>query len=305
VQTDRLSELARAQCGVFARWQALELGFGYGVIAQRLESKQWRRVMGSVLASATTQLDHRSLAWAAYLACGQGAVLSGPSALRRHGLDVETPMDAGYWVTVPAERHMSLRGVRTIRESLPSDDIAMIDGMRVTIVSRSVIDALRVMPVRQGQPLLDRALLRQWLTVEELTIRIHQFSGRRGIGRLRSHLSRVKDGARSEAERQLHDLLERAAITGWTADFKVLSPDGGLLAVIDVAFEAQRVALEVDGLAFHTNPEQFQRDRTRQNVLINDGWTVLRFTWDDLTRRPRHVIATIRAALARQDPRDR
>jgi hypothetical protein len=252
---------------VFARWQALELGFGYGVIAQRLESKQWRRVMGSVLASATTQLDEASLAWAAYLACGRGAVLSGPSALRRHGLETDATITTGYWVTVPAERHMSFRGVRTIRESLPSDDITMIDGMRVTIVSRSLVDTLRVLPVRFGQPLLDRALLRQWLTVEELTIRIHQFSGRRGIGQLRTHLSRVKDGARSEAERRLHELLNLAAITGWVADFKVFSQHGVLLAVLDVAFEAQRVALEVDGLAFHMNPEQFQRDRTRQNAL--------------------------------------
>jgi very-short-patch-repair endonuclease len=46
-------------------------------------------------------------------------------------------------------------------------------------------------------------------------------------------------------------------------------------------------------------PEHFQRDRRRQNRLIAAGWTVLRFTWWDLTERPDDVLAQIRAAVAR------
>jgi very-short-patch-repair endonuclease len=302
VHTDKLNELASVQCGVFTRGQAHGLGYGYGVITRRLENKQWRRVLGCVLAGATTRLDERSMEWAAYLACGPGAVLSGPSALRRHGLAAVSTNEVRYWVSVPAERHMSFRGVRTIRESLPADDVVTIDGMRTTSVPRSVVDTLRVVPDSVGQPILDRALLRGWITIDDLTRRTRQFVGRRGIGRLRTHLDRVLGGARSEAERRLHRLLAGASITGWTADFKILGPAGELIAVLDVAFEEARVALEVDGLAFHTDPGRFQRDRTRQNWLVNHGWTVLRFTWDDLTQRRRQTLATIREALSRQDP---
>jgi very-short-patch-repair endonuclease len=305
VRNDKLGELARAQGGVFARWQAIELGFGYGTITRKLASRQWRRIMGCVLASATISLDDDAMEWAAYLACGVGAVLSGPSALRRHGLESPRPDDV-QWVTVPAERHVSFKGVRLIREALPSEDVELVGGMRVTSVERSIVDTLRVFPVPIGQPLLDRALLRGWLTVEELTIRVHHFSGRRGVARLRDQLDRVREGARSEAERRLHELLAAASITGWTADYKVYSDDGQLVAVIDVAFAEDLVAVEIDGLAFHSDPGRFQRDRTRQNWLTNQGWTVLRFTWDDLTQRRRHVLHTIRAALrARQDPSDR
>jgi very-short-patch-repair endonuclease len=42
---------------------------------------------------------------------------------------------------------------------------------------------------------------------------------------------------------------------------------------------------------------RFRRDRQRQNTLILDGWTVLRFTWQDLIQRPAKVIADIRTAL--------
>jgi very-short-patch-repair endonuclease len=265
------------------------------MIDRRVETKQWRVVMGSVLAASTTRLGAQGEAWAAYLACGRNAVLSGPSALERHGLDVCE--DGPTWVTVPPERHVSFTGVRTIREALPAADVVEIDGMRVTNVARSVIDTLRVLPERTGQAMLDRALLRGWLSLDELANRVAEFVGRRGGGRLKQHLARGSSGARSEAERRLHRLLDHASITGWTADFKVFDQDGVLRAVLDVAFDKARVAIEIDGLAFHTDPEQFQRDRTRQNWLVNEGWTVLRFTWDDLMQRHQQVVQTIKEAL--------
>jgi very-short-patch-repair endonuclease len=201
------------------------------------------------------------------------------------------------WVTIPAERHVKFSGVRTIREALPEADVIDIDGMRVTTLERSVIDTLRILPDYAGQPILDRALLRGWLTVDGLQTRCDQFDGRRGVARLRAHLKRVSTGARSEAERLLHRRLDDARITGWTPDLKIFDENGVLVAVLDVAFEKEKVAVEVDGLAFHTDPDRFQRDRTRQNWLVNQGWTVLRFTWDDLSQRRRQVIETILAAL--------
>jgi hypothetical protein len=42
-----------------------------------------------------------------------------------------------------------------------------------------------------------------------------------------------------------------------------------------------------------------QADRATTNALQLAGWIVHRFTWTDLTRRPRHVAATVRQALDR------
>ena len=47
-----------------------------------------------------------------------------------------------------------------------------------------------------------------------------------------------------------------------------------------------RFDFEIDGRAFHSDADRFQRDRTRQNRLVGAGWTVLRFTWNDLRDRP-------------------
>jgi very-short-patch-repair endonuclease len=70
--------------------------------------------------------------------------------------------------------------------------------------------------------------------------------------------------------------------------------DGVLAGVVDIAFPRLRIAIEVDGWAFHHSQDRFQRDRTRQNHLVTLGWTVLRFTWSDLVDRPGYVIAAIR-----------
>jgi very-short-patch-repair endonuclease len=74
---------------------------------------------------------------------------------------------------------------------------------------------------------------------------------------------------------------------------------GVIRARIDLAFVDLRIAIEVDGFAYHSDRSRFQRDRSRQNLLVGLGWTVLRFTWEDVTRRPDEVIQMIRAALAR------
>ena len=99
-------------------------------------------------------------------------------------------------------------------------------------------------------------------------------------------------GARSEAERLLHQILRRANITGWKANYRV----GGYR--VDVGFPAAKLALEVDGFAFHSGVDEFQVDRTRQNAIVLLGWQVLRFTWLDLTEYPERVAAIVRTAIS-------
>lgn len=45
------------------------------------------------------------------------------------------------------------------------------------------------------------------------------------------------------------------------------------------------LAIEVDGWAWHSDVDRFAHDRRRRNALMLAGWTVSRFTWQDLTAR--------------------
>lgn len=60
----------------------------------------------------------------------------------------------------------------------------------------------------------------------------------------------------------------------------------------------RRLVIEVDGYAYHSGDDRFQRDRTKQNALLAAGWRVLRFTWADLVDRPDTVLARITEILA-------
>ncbi|HQZ86180.1 MAG TPA: DUF559 domain-containing protein, partial [Actinomycetota bacterium] len=98
-------------------------------------------------------------------------------------------------------------------------------------------------------------------------------------------------------ERRLIRLLSNAAIVGWLANLRVRI--GRRSVVLDIAFPAAMLAVEVDGRAWHSDARTFVADRRRQNLLVNAGWTVLRYTWADLTDRPGSVLAEIRSALSR------
>ena len=98
----------------------------------------------------------------------------------------------------------------------------------------------------------------------------------------------------SPAERLLHRLLRDAGITDWVAN-PAIRVDGRRLHP-DVLL-GEELVIEVDGYAFHGGRVAFQKDRERQNLLAQAGYTVLRFTWEDLTVAPEKVITRIRRTL--------
>jgi len=81
----------------------------------------------------------------------------------------------------------------------------------------------------------------------------------------------------------------------------VHASSGTLIGIGDCVNVDLRIVLEVDGMAWHSSADRFQRDRSRQNALVNAGWLVLRFTWADLTERPDTVLAEVRLATARRE----
>lgn len=180
-------------------------------------------------------------------------------------------------------------GSKLRRRDLDSADIVELRGLRLTAVPLTVIEA--AVRIRGGARIMDRALQND-VELRELWRAHMRNKGRYGSPAARLLLQAAGDGAQSEAERLFIRLLKQAGITGWRANY----PVGGY--VVDVAFPRQKVAVEIDGFAFHTSSDDFHRDRLRQNSIALLGWQVLRFTWLDLTEYPERVIATLRAAIS-------
>lgn len=162
-------------------------------------------------------------------------------------------------------------------------------GLRVTAVALTVVEAAAR---RGGGPTVMDSALQRHVELPELWSAHLRNKGRYGSPAARRLLQAASDGAHSEAERLLIRLLNAAGITGWRTNY----PVGGYR--VDVAFPEHKVAIEVDGWAFHSDQYVFQHDRNRQNTIALNGWQVLRFTWLDLTEYPERVIAEIRSAIS-------
>lgn len=60
------------------------------------------------------------------------------------------------------------------------------------------------------------------------------------------------------------------------------------------------MVIEADGRRWHTRERDFVKDRRRDNLAVENGYVVLRFTFDDLSRSVDQARSTVlRTALAR------
>lgn len=287
-----IASVAAAQGGVFSRAQARAAGWSCYRINRRVALGEWVAMYGGrVLHPAATPLSRDGLMHAAVLATGPRSALAGPSAATLHGIDVPWPTPV---VLVPPTSRREPAGITALRDVLDDDHWMLRDTLPMTTRPRTVLDCLVLLPEPAGRAFLDRALQQRWISFDELVRRTQERVGRRGVPRLRRHVRVAAYGVRSEAERRLRRLLVQAGVTGWVADWPLMG-----VGVLDVAFPDVRLAIEVDGRAWHCSGDRFQHDRTRQNALVARGWTVLRFTWADLVDRPGHVVATVRATLRR------
>ncbi len=133
------------------------------------------------------------------------------------------------------------------------------------------------------------------------TLLAHARRGRPGIRRLRrviaANLHR-EEATDSRFEILVLTLLLEHGLPEPVLHHNVRAADGRFIAEVDLAYPELRIAIELDG-GVHRDREVFERDRPRQNRLVLEGWTVLRFTWDTLVRHPERIVAEVRAARAR------
>ncbi|MFY1621376.1 DUF559 domain-containing protein [Micromonospora sp. WMMD736] len=282
-----LNDFLRGQDGVLTLAQALRCGLSQDAVDRRVSSGHWRRCSPGVYFVDDRPFTDAARIRSAVWGYGKQAAASGLAAAWWHGLTRYAPDIVE--VTVPRDARLLRRpGTRLRRRDLTPADVVERNTLQVTELALTVVEAA----VRRGggPALMDRALQRH-LDLPRLWRAHLRNKGRHGSPRARLLLQAADDGARSEAERLLVKLLRAAGITGWKANY----PIGGYK--VDVAFPKAKVAIEVDGWAFHSDQQDFQIDRERQNKIALLGWQVLRFTWLDLVEHPSRVLAEIAAAI--------
>ncbi|MDZ7881999.1 MAG: type IV toxin-antitoxin system AbiEi family antitoxin domain-containing protein [Mycobacterium sp.] len=277
--------------GVITLAQAQQAGLNRQAVYRRVCSGHWLRCSPGVYFVDDRPFTDRARIRAAVWGCGPRATASGITAAWWQDITKYPPDTVE--VTVPKVCDPPKRyGIRTRRRDLDPADCATRHGLRVTTLALTVVEAA----ARRGggMRIIDAALQRHLLELRDLWGAHLRNKGRHGSPAARRLLRAADSGAHSEAERLLVGLLRQARITGWKANQRLGRWE------IDVLFRGPKIAIEVDGLAFHTDTEAFQRDRVKQNELALMGYQVLRFTWLDLTEYPERVIAEIEFAISRR-----
>ena len=183
------------------------------------------------------------------------------------------------------------RGYEFCRRQIPAELVISRSGLRYTSPALTALDLCATV----GGEAIDQALRTRATTLARLQRAMRLTTARVGNPIRRQLLLDSRAEPWSEAERSFHRLLRKGGITEWQANQPILL--GGRTFYVDVIFRKLRLAIEIDGRLYHNGVEVFESDRSRQNLLILDGWCALRFTWTMIEERPEEVIATVRDAI--------
>lgn len=280
--------LVAQQSGVITLAQAVGCGMSPATVHRRARHGGWLRLHPGVYLVGGHRLSDRARVLAAGLWAGDVATVTGPAAAYWHRMYDRAP--ALLDVTVPlSAKPRPQPGVRLHRRDLLRPDVIAVHGLRVTDKALTALETALAVP--DGSTFLDRAL-QQHVRFPAVHRAYCRNMGRRGWGEAHRLIAAAADRADSAAERLLVRLLREAGVTGW-----VLGHPFGPYR-IDLAFPAAKVAIEVDGWAWHVDPVRFRADRRKGNAITRGDWDLLRFTWHDLDGRPRDTVAEIVETLA-------
>lgn len=275
----------------------IELG-GTRALHAALHEGRWLRLLQGVYGA---EVDPRNLelrARAAQLVLPAHAVVSGHSVLWLCGVDVlpagATPLE----VTVPREAVVPRRhGVAARQALLAPRDLGRIRHVRALRPPRATLDLVRQLPLPDAVAVADAVQHAGLCSRRELEEELLHHRGLRGVRNAGRAIELSAPEAESPPESRLRVLLALAGLQP-VPQYEIHDPVGRFVARVDLAFPAQRLALEYDGRDVHQRDDVFTHDRRRQNALVALGWTVLRFTAADLRGRSPGVVAQVAGALA-------
>jgi very-short-patch-repair endonuclease len=298
---NRIDRLAAVQHGLVRYEQMLQRGLSRRQVARWAAAGRLQRVAPRTYRIAGSPETEEQRLLAAVLAAGPGAVASHRSAAALWGLidgmppEVELTVHHPRLPRVPAVVHRS--------RDLTDDVVTTRHFIPVTNPLRTIVDLGAVLRRHEVEEALDRALVRRLLSVagaEGARARLAK-PGRDGTGVLRHVLDERalgRDRPDSVLEPRMARLLRARRLPAPAFQHDVVV-QGRRVARVDFAYPEVLLAIEVDGLEAHSTPSALQADLARQNRLVAAGWTVLRFTWHDVVRRPTTVAEVLQDFLAR------
>jgi very-short-patch-repair endonuclease len=281
-----IGQLARRSHGVVTRRQLLAAGVSRREIAHRLATGGLLQEHRGVyrVGHRAPSVEARYLA--AVLACGEGALLSGPAAGHLWGL-IKGAAPAPEVITRTERR---IPGVITHRARAPADATTH-RGIPITTVPLTLIALAAQLDAETLARACHEAGVRYGTTprqVDEVLLRRPNAPGTR---RLRAVLHGDAKVTLSKLEQRFLELLQDQGLP-----LPETNRPAGTRRV-DCRWLLQRLTVELDGYRYHRSRHAWEQDRRREREARARGDDFRRYTYGDVLEQPALMLAELRALL--------
>lgn len=266
----------------------------HGVVAVAAEGA------GTSLAHEETLDDkrrrHRHLVAAAVAAAGPDARVSHGSAGILHELPSLRPgvLPARPILAVPS--HGRIRsGIHARIASIPAEDLAVVDGLPCTGLARTALDISRFRPLHESLVVMDAVAARAGISA--LRSSLDRMTGTYGMKGLAKAIALADPRSESPLESASRGYLHEVTLPIPELQAWICGADGRHYRV-DFLWRDQRVIGEADGWAKYTGLADLREEKRREDSLRAAGFTVVRWTSDELWRTPDVVMTRLRRALS-------
>ena len=272
-----------AQQGGSATFADLRATVSARSIRNALESELIRRVAKGIYAVPEAPP-------ALTAARSHGGVVSHLSAAEHWGMKVITPPQLPHVTLLPGQvrRATGQKCVLHWSEAPSLDD--------VTTPTRTVLDCIRTLPLREALAVADSALHQRIVDIDDLMVAAKRLRGphRR---RIQAIVGLADGRAESVLESALRAILIEAGVDGFEPQYAVR--DREFSARLDLGHPGLRVGLEGDGFEHHGTRQALVKDCRRHVNFSIRGWTVLRFSWEDVMYDEGWVVEVVSRVTGR------
>jgi predicted transcriptional regulator of viral defense system len=298
---DELLVVAAEQHGLVTRPQCLAAGLTDKAIRWRLERGWWVVLHHGVYLTEPGRNDWYTRAIGAQVAVPDAA-WSHHTAGFVHGLLRRPP--SMIELVVDAERHVTApSGVIVRRRCSVNRSVDDLHWPWRTTAAETLLDLADAGTADELFAMLGRAFQRSLTSEAELRRVLALRRAHRWRSLLDAVLVDVADGAESTMEVRYVRDVERAH--GLPAGRRQVAAPGGGLERHDVAYEEQRVLVELDGRLGHEGREERIRDGRRDRRGATVGWLTVRGFWTDVAVTPCAFATDVGAVLATRGWRGR
>jgi very-short-patch-repair endonuclease len=293
---DELNRLFRRQHSLATYQQAA------GIIGQRrvrtlVDAGMLQRYRWGVLALAGVVPTKEQAIMAAVLAAGDGAHASHATALTHWNFPRIEPDEIE--LVVPVDRRVRLEGVTAHRTRAMFDaDLTVRHHIPTVTGERALVDVSGRLRALELGNLVDAGMRRKVVYLDRLRRCVNRLEG--GPGRRPSVVHEVLarrlpgyDPGESDLESRALRAIVAAGLPLPRQQYRVRI--GRRTYRIDLAYPELRIAIEVDSWEYHAQRSAFDDDRVRGNLIVLEGWVLLRYT---SSMSDDEIVAITAAALA-------